>query len=160
MKNLFSLCVVVCLALSAKVLASIGAVEFDSEQELARYQGLVHELRCPKCQNQNLSDSNSEIAVDLRNQVARMVGEGQSNEQIKEYMVNRYGDFVLYRPPMQKNTLVLWWGPLAMVIVGLGVFLFTVFQRRKLAAAVENPEPYAVEDYSEEDPTQRGHDPQ
>lgn len=159
-KNLFSLCIVVCLALSTKVLASIGAVEFDSEQELARYQGLVHELRCPKCQNQNLSDSNSEIAVDLRNQVARMVGEGQSNEQIKEYMVNRYGDFVLYRPPVQSNTLVLWWGPLAMAVVGLAVFLFTVFQRRKLAAAVEGAEQHAVEDYSEEDTTHRGYDPQ
>lgn len=126
-------CLLGILMVGDRLWASIGTHEFDTEAERERYQGLVHELRCPKCQNQNLSDSNSEIAVDLRDQVARMVHDGQSNEQIKEYMVNRYGDFVLYRPPVQNNTLVLWWGPLAMLVAGASIFLVTVLKRRKLA---------------------------
>lgn len=105
--------------------------EFDNEVDRARYRLLVQELRCPKCQNQNLLDSNSEIAVDLRNQVARLVKEGRSDAEIKEYMVNRYGDFVLYRPPVQSNTLVLWWAPVIMLAAGALIFITIVVRRRK-----------------------------
>ncbi|WP_236074911.1 cytochrome c-type biogenesis protein [Teredinibacter purpureus] len=121
------------LACGAKnVLAGIDAYEFDSEVDRARYQRLAQELRCPKCQNQNLSDSNSAIAIDLRNEVARMIREGRSDSEIKTYMVNRYGDFVLYRPPIQNNTLVLWWAPAVMLFVGLCVFVVIAFRRRRL----------------------------
>jgi len=112
--------------------AAIDAYAFESESARVRYQVLVQELRCPKCQNQNLSDSNSAIAIDLRNEVARMITEGRTDPEIKEYMVNRYGDFVLYRPPVQKNTLVLWWAPVLMTIVGLSIFLVILLRRRRL----------------------------
>lgn len=133
-KILFAVVLYICtLLITTSSFATIGAYEFETEQERSRFQLLVQELRCPKCQNQNLLDSNSEIAVDLRDQVARMVREGMNDEQIKEYMVNRYGDFVLYRPPMQSNTLVLWWAPLIMSLIGGCVFLIILLRRRKLA---------------------------
>ncbi len=112
------------------VAGAIDVFEFKDESERARYMVLVDELRCPKCQNQNLADSNSQIAIDLRAEVARMVDEGLSDKDVKEYMVNRYGDFVLYEPPVQKNTLVLWWAPVLMVLIGLVVFASIIYQRR------------------------------
>ena len=116
---------------------AIDAYDFESELDRARYQYLVQELRCPKCQNQNLSDSNSAIAIDLRNEVARMIIERLDDDEIKEYMVNRYGDFVLYRPPVQNNTLVLWWGPVGMLLMGALIFLSIVLRRRAIAAQSE-----------------------
>lgn len=104
---------------------------FDTEAQRQLYLQLAQELRCPKCQNQNISDSNSQIAIDLRNQVARLVKENQNEEQIKEYMVNRYGDFVLYKPPLKKGTLLLWFGPLIMALLGVLVFVISVLARRK-----------------------------
>lgn len=111
--------------------AAIGVYEFESESQRDRFQLLVHELRCPKCQNQTLSDSNSQIAIDLRDEVARMVKEDLSNSEVNEYMVNRYGDFVLYRPPVQTNTLVLWWGPVVMLGLGALIFVSIILRRRK-----------------------------
>lgn len=111
--------------------AAIGVYEFESELQRDRFQLLVHELRCPKCQNQNLSDSNSQIAIDLRDEVARMVKEDFSNTEVNEYMVNRYGDFVLYRPPVQTNTLVLWWAPVVMLGLGALIFVSVILRRRK-----------------------------
>lgn len=105
---------------------------FDNESQRQLYYQLVEELRCPKCQNQNIADSNSQIAIDLRNQVARLVRENQNEDQIKEYMVNRYGDFVLYEPPLKRGTLLLWFGPLIMAIVGVLVFVTSVLARRKV----------------------------
>lgn len=83
-------------------------VAFSSEQLRRRYLELVQELRCPKCQNQNLADSNSMIAEDLRNEVYRQLEEGKSDREIVTYLVERYGDFVHYRPPLKAATLALW----------------------------------------------------
>jgi len=110
--------------------AAIGAYDFESEDQRLRYQFLVHELRCPKCQNQNLSDSNSQIAIDLRDEVARMVLEGKPDDEIKNYMVSRYGDFVLYRPPVQSNTVLLWWAPAIMLGTGMLIFFIIILRRR------------------------------
>ncbi|WP_425507016.1 cytochrome c-type biogenesis protein [Teredinibacter haidensis] len=125
-------------AVSSQV--AIDAYEFDSEPQRGRYQVLVQELRCPKCQNQNLSDSNSAIAIDLRNEVARMIRAGQTESEIKDYMVNRYGDFVLYRPPVQKNTLVLWWAPVIMLGVGVLVFATILVRRRRAGCDTDDNE--------------------
>lgn len=84
----------------------------------ARYQHLAGELRCLVCQNQTLADSNAELAADLRLQVEKMIVAGRSDDEIKRYLVDRYGNFVLYRPPMQESTWLLWLGPFAMLVIG------------------------------------------
>ena len=89
-----------------------------SLEQRDRYHRLAEELRCLVCQNQTLADSNAELAADLRHQVETMIQAGRSDDEIKAYMVQRYGDFVLYRPPMQRNTWLLWLGPFALLFVG------------------------------------------
>jgi cytochrome c-type biogenesis protein CcmH len=125
--------------LAALVLAAPLAAQeplvFDSPEQEQRYNDLTLELRCAVCQNQNLADSDAPLAQDLRQEIFDMMQAGQTDEQIKEFMVARYGDFVLYRPPMQGNTLALWIIPIALLLVGAVVVVFTVRSRnRKLAA--------------------------
>jgi cytochrome c-type biogenesis protein CcmH len=90
---------------------------------------IASELRCLVCQNQTIADSHADLAVDLRRQVREMLQAGQSDQQITDYMTARYGDFVLYRPPFKTFTALLWIGPAAMVVGGLGA-LFVVLRRR------------------------------
>ncbi|MEN9774113.1 MAG: hypothetical protein RL322_1183 [Pseudomonadota bacterium] len=99
----------------------------------ARLKKLSEELRCLVCQNQTLADSNADLAVDLRRQVETMIASGRSDREIRDYMVDRYGDFVLYRPPMQGNTLALWLGPFAM-LAGGGLIWWLVQRRSRIAA--------------------------
>lgn len=117
----------------------LGAVvdirEFSSPENRERYHRLVDELRCPKCQNQNLAGSDSEIALDLRSELHRLLEEGKTDREIKEFMVARYGDYVLYKPPLQSNTLLLWWGPPIIFGVALLIVLTLVWRRRRLLAA-------------------------
>jgi cytochrome c-type biogenesis protein CcmH len=111
--------------------AAIDTYEFKDEGERARFRTLTEELRCPKCQNQNIADSNAPIATDLRREIFRMLEEGQSNAQIVDFLVLRYGDFVLYKPPVNARTYLLWYGPFALLglgALGLGVL---VLRRRK-----------------------------
>ncbi len=91
---------------------------FDDPVTEKRYRELVKELRCPKCQNQNLADSNSQIAIDLRNEVYRMLNDGKADGEITNYMVERYGEFVLYRPRVNALTYILWFGPALLILVG------------------------------------------
>ena len=100
----------------------------------ARYDALAEELRCLVCQNQTLADSDASLAVDLRRQLESMVVEGRSDDEIKAYLVERYGEFVLYRPPVQSNTWLLWFGPFLLLAAGIGVWL--TMQRRR-GTAVE-----------------------
>ncbi len=105
--------------------AGIEVHKFSSPAVENDYKELVAELRCLVCQNQNLADSNADLAVDLRNQVFKMLEEGKSKQEILDYMVARYGDFVLYRPPLDKATALLWLGPAIILLFGmLGAFLF------------------------------------
>jgi cytochrome c-type biogenesis protein CcmH len=104
---------------------------FRSELNKTRYQNLVEELRCPKCQNQNLADSNSGIAVDLREQVHQMIEQGKTDQEIVDYMVARYGEFVLYRPQHSTATFLLWYGPFILSGIGLVAFIFVVKTSRK-----------------------------
>ncbi len=87
------------------------------------------------CQNQTIADSSAPLAVDLRNQIRGQIADGRSDEEIRSYMVQRYGDFVLYRPPFKASTAVLWVGPFLLVAFGAGVFLVIVRRRRKPEAA-------------------------
>jgi len=95
-----------------------------------RLKDLAEELRCLVCQNQTIADSNAPLALDLRNQIRTQIGQGKSDEQIRDYMVERYGDFVLYRPPFKATTALLWIGPFALVLLGAGIFLVLVRRRR------------------------------
>ncbi|MFT5083802.1 MAG: cytochrome c-type biogenesis protein CcmH [Lentisphaeria bacterium] len=130
-KFLFS--IIVILLFKSVACYAIDVVEFDDDVQRHRYQQLTFELRCPKCQNQNLADSNSQISQDLRAQVVRLIKEGKSDQEIKDFMVSRYGDFVLYLPPVQNNTMVLWLSPLVMLLVGCCVLAVIVVRRSKIA---------------------------
>ena len=104
----------------------VDTYKFKSEVNQKRGIALARSLRCPQCQNQDLVDSNSPVAHDLRLQVYKMVDEGRSDTEIINYMTQRYGDFVLYNPRLDGKTYLLWWGPLGLLIVGAivgGVFI-------------------------------------
>lgn len=96
-----------------------------------RVMAVSAELRCLVCQNQTIADSHAELAVDLRNQVRDKLRQGMSEQEIKDYMVARYGDFVLYRPLVKRGTLLLWFGPFLLLIVAFGVLFAKLRQRRK-----------------------------
>jgi cytochrome c-type biogenesis protein CcmH len=110
-------------------------LEFDTAEQEARFQQLTLELRCLVCQNQNLADSDAELARDLREEIHEMMMAGQDNEQIKTFLVDRYGDFVLYRPAVGGNTLLLWLMPGILLGIGAIVILFTVRNRKRQLAA-------------------------
>jgi cytochrome c-type biogenesis protein CcmH len=112
-------------------------IEFKSPEQQALFKELTHELRCPKCQNQNIADSNAVVAVDMRNKTLELVQQGQDKAQVLEYMKSRYGDFVHYQPPLNKFTLILWLLP-ALMVVGLMVLLLV---RRKAQGKAVVSEP-------------------
>lgn len=118
------------LGLLASAHAAIDTFEFANDAERQRYRSLIEELRCPKCQNQNIADSDAPIATDLRNEIFRMLEEGKSNEEIIDFLVSRYGDFVLYKPPLTSRTLLLWYGPAGMLLLGFGVLGVILIRRR------------------------------
>jgi cytochrome c-type biogenesis protein CcmH len=98
----------------------------------ARMQHIANELRCLVCQNQTIADSNADLAADLREQVRGLLRSGQSDEQIIKYMTDRYGDFVLYRPPVKATTWLLWFGPGVLVLGGLAALLLVLRRRNRL----------------------------
>ena len=107
---------------------------FDSLEQEMRFAELTAELRCTVCQNQNLADSDAQLAQDLRKEIYGMIRAGRSDEEIKIFLVERYGDFVLYRPPVQGNTLALWAVPVVLLFGGALAVVFVVRNRnRKLA---------------------------
>ncbi|WP_434680804.1 cytochrome c-type biogenesis protein CcmH [Pseudomonas sp. R1-18] len=118
------------LGLNVTAQAAIDAYQFRDEAERARYSELTRELRCPKCQNQDIADSNAPIAADLRKEIYRMLGEGRSNQQIIDFMVDRYGEFVRYKPQLTSRTWLLWFGPAVLLIGGLVVIGVIVGRRR------------------------------
>jgi len=127
--------------LAARVGANEAAPASADPALEARVMQIAAELRCLVCQNQTLADSNAGLALDLREQMRTMLREGADAAQVRRFMTDRYGDFVLYRPPLKATTLALWFGPLALLIGGLGV-LFVVLRRRSRLGA-EHFEPDA-----------------
>jgi cytochrome c-type biogenesis protein CcmH len=121
---------------------ALEPVDYRSDAEEQRFKALTAELRCVMCQNQSIADSNAPIAHDLRQEVLRLMREGRSDAQIKQYLVERYTDFVLYEPPMKKSTWLLWAGPFLLLLIGAGTVVMVI--RRKHAA------PSAAPDESEE----------
>lgn len=110
---------------------ALEPMPFRDEAEQRRYQALVDELRCTVCQNQNLADSNAELAKDLRRKVFEMIQQGRSDAEIKQFLVERYGDFVLYRPPLKPVTWALWFGPGVLLLAGLALLVRTLRRRAR-----------------------------
>ncbi|MBO5393640.1 MULTISPECIES: cytochrome c-type biogenesis protein [Pseudomonas] len=133
------------LTLTGVAHAAIDTYEFANDAERDRFRELTKELRCPKCQNQDIADSNAPIATDLRREIYRMLGEGKDNQQILDFMVARYGDFVLYKPALTRKTAVLWFGPLALLVGGL-VVIGVIVGRRRRTEQVEGSDTLSAEE--------------
>lgn len=127
--------------LFAVLMASVGSIsmsyavnletyQFDDPNKEALFRELINELRCPKCQNQSIADSDAPLAKDLRDRTYQMVQQGATKQEVVDYMVARYGDFAYYRPPVRLSTLVLWLGPVLVVLTGALVIIVRVRQQR------------------------------
>ena len=123
------------LFLAGAAHAAIDTYEFRDEVERERFRSLTAELRCPKCQNQNIADSDAPIATDLRREIFRMLEQGRSDKEIVDFLVMRYGDFVMYRPPLDSRTWLLWYGPFGLLGLGAIVLCVLVLRRRKVEKA-------------------------
>ena len=133
-KILFFLTALFC---SVSAWASIDVLNFTSPDQEKEYQQLTQELRCPQCQNNNIADSNATIAVDMRAKVFELLQEGKSKQQVVNYMVQRYGNFVTYDPPLTAATIMLWVLPLLLVLCGIALVLR---RRTKIQNAIQNQE--------------------
>ncbi len=122
--------VIILLALMSTNTFAIDTLEFDTSAQRVQFQVLTEELRCPKCQNQNIADSNAPIAIDLRNEVHRMILEGNNEDQVIDFMVERYGDFVVYKPKFDTSTYLLWLGPAFIAFLGFIIVLVTARKKR------------------------------
>lgn len=129
MRKFIASLMLVCSMLGSAMAAEAQRVSDDPVLE-AKVQSLAEVLRCLVCQNQNLADSHADLAIDLKNQVRDMLREGKTEKEVIDYMVARYGDFVLYRPPLKTTTWLLWGGPFVLFVGGLGA-LFIVLRRRR-----------------------------
>jgi len=106
--------------------AATDVWEFDNQEQADRFNQLLEELRCPKCQNQNLADSDSPISADLRKVIQQLIDEGKTDEEVKAWLVERYGEYVLYRPEVNEKTVLLWAGPaigLMLALAGMIIFV-------------------------------------
>ena len=120
---------------------AIDPLPFKDHDQEVRFQHLTAQLRCLVCQNENLNDSNAELARDLRHEVFDLMQQGKSDDEIKQYLVDRYSDFVLYDPPMKASTMLLWFGPFLILLAGAAVVVVTVRRRGRATAAVANDKP-------------------
>ena len=131
------------LLFSSVAFSSIDALNFSSPQQESNYHQLTQSLRCPQCQNNNIADSNATIAVDMRGKVFELLQEGKSKNDVVDYMVARYGNFVTYDPPMTASTLVLWIAPLLLVLLGV---VFLLRRKPKAQSAVKSQDVLTDED--------------
>lgn len=115
---------------SLPISANIDVYQFSDEERRMNYLELTKELRCPKCQNQDIADSNAPIAADMRKEVHRLLEEGSSPEEVVQFMIDRFGDFVTYKPKVSSETLMLWYGPWIFIIFGMGVIAYAVRNKR------------------------------
>lgn len=120
------------LLIFSQALCAMDPMDYRSVEEEQRFRTLAAELRCVMCQNQSLADSNAMIAKDLRLELLSLIREGKSDDEIKQFMVSRYTDFVLYEPPMRPGTWLLWFGPLLILAFG-GIGIFIIVKKRSAA---------------------------
>ena len=114
----WALLLVACAAFLPVIYAQVDTFEFQTEEQQQRFRQLSDELRCPMCQNTNLTGSSGGVAEDLRREIHRMIMEGMANEEIEQFMFERYGDFIFYKPRLRTETLFLWFGPLIFLVIG------------------------------------------
>mgnify|MGYP003956638959 FL=1 len=126
MKVASKVLLIIYLILSNFAYANDEPVIFENRNLEERYYLLIEEIRCLVCQNQSLADSNAPLAQDLRNEIFKMIQANKSDTEIMEFLVERYGDFVLYRPPLKKNTWLLWFGPFLFLFVGFFVAVLII----------------------------------
>jgi cytochrome c-type biogenesis protein CcmH len=135
--------------------AAEGAIEafsFENPAQEQRYKALTEEFRCPKCLNTNLAGSDSPIAADLRATIQRLILEGKSDDDIRNYLHDRYGDFVLYNPPLRTGTALLWFAPAALIVIGLIVIGVMVSRRRGGTETLSDAEQQRLTELLQEDP--------
>lgn len=128
------------LAANLATAAPIEFNQFDSPQQEADYQSLIQTLRCPQCQNNNIADSNATIATDMRAKTLELLKQGKNKDEVVEYMVERYGNFVTYDPPLTPATIFLWVLPALLILSGLGLILI---RKKKGSQAVEKSQDLA-----------------
>ena len=119
---------------STASVAGVNIYEFEDNSQSDQFYSLIEELRCPKCQNQNIADSDAPLAKDIKKRVYKLVKEGKSDSEITDYLIERFGDFVTYRPPMKPSTWVLWFGP-GIVLLLVGFILVYRVKSRELESA-------------------------
>mgnify|MGYP000745936473 FL=1 len=132
MKNRTLVCILCLLSFTAESESSKEVYSFVIDENQERFYTLLETYRCPKCQSSNLSGSNAPIAKDLKREIHRLIEEGKTDEQIEAFLRSRYGDFILYKPALRKNTLILWLGPF--ILLSLIIFLvvsWNMFSKRK-----------------------------
>lgn len=131
MRNALHLVLVIVLLVAQVATAAIEELTFTDAEQEARYHKMIDEMRCPKCLNANLSGSDAPIAADLRAEILEQLQQGRSDTEIIDFMTARYGDFILYRPPLNPGTALLWFGPLALLLAG-----FIIVRRMLVASRV------------------------
>jgi cytochrome c-type biogenesis protein CcmH len=127
---------------STSALAIDGGERFEDPAQQARYERLIRDLRCLVCQNESVADSNAMLAADLRREVRTLIAEGRSDAEIRSFMTERYGDFVLYRPPWTPRTWLLWTAPILFLVAGIAAVALVVVRRARAARA----DPAALEE--------------
>lgn len=130
LRVLLSLLAASLLLSKSAAFAGVEVREFDSDKNRQRYHQMIDELRCLVCQNQNLADSNAQLAVELRTIIYDMIKSGKSDQEIVDYMVARYGEFVLYNPPLDRATFMLWFGPILLLLLVLFLLIKTILARQ------------------------------
>lgn len=132
MRLLHTFMLLILLALSSAAQAGIEVRDFDNPEQREVYDKLMYELRCLVCQNENLAASNADLAKDLRDEVYEMLTQKKLSEaEIKKFLVDRYGDFVLYKPPVKKSTALLWAGPFILLLLGFVILFFVLRHNRR-----------------------------
>ena len=124
----------------AQAVSDPTPLQYRDAAEEARFHALAAELRCVQCQNQSLADSNAQIAHDLRREVLTLMQQGKTDAQIKQFLVERYGEFVLYRPAMDARNSLLWFGPLGVLLIGTGTVFWVVRRRSRTVQPMDESE--------------------
>lgn len=130
--------ILLALLMASPVWGAIDAYEFDNEVDRKRYVSFIEEMRCPKCQNQNLSGSDSPIAADLRRELYFLIQDGRSDMEIVDFMVERYGEYILYRPRLSRATVLLWFGPVVLLILAIVILIKVVLKRRASGSVTDS----------------------
>ena len=131
--------VLLVIGLSMSAWANIDTYQFDNPRQEAQYRALIEEFRCPKCQNQNLAGSDAPIAQDLKQKTYDMVKDGRSDAEIRQYMNERYGDFISYKPPVRPSTWILWFFPPVLLVFVMLAWFIRNRNSSKRAAVIANP---------------------